>query len=136
MTIERADPLPQGRYWIDVIASDDTAREAKELVFEVWAQTHDVGVVASASIKEGALLNDDDVGTRFVFTVTNDATPQPPASLQAGFPSKADGLSIEETFEQEARPDPPDPPGLDDLVTGAKVVGGLLALYLLIKVFK
>lgn len=122
MSIERRNPLPAGRYWIDTFGDNRPA-------FADWSKSSGVKVVTTQS------FDSDPPRDWFLFTV---ASPLPFDAVKFGFPTIAppEVKSAEDTVQ---KPDLPKN-ALDDLDNTLSQIGkvaklglGILGLGLLLK---
>jgi hypothetical protein len=138
MTFEKRQPLPPGRYWIDVIGPDKTARFASTLAL---GAAHGITNVEASESWTPGILEDGEPQTWFLFTVNQtDFLGRKVAGLE--FDTKEFGFPTIATAEIQAKDDtvqkPPDP--TDTLIPAwAKMVGLVVAavggtLYLIKKI--
>jgi len=130
--IQRADPIPPGRYWLN-FKNSGMDGGAQSAAWVAWVRTNPE-TVRVESTQEG----DADGFSFVVFTVLSPTSRWPTQPLKnfLGFPSVA-GSKVsgpDDVIQSPAPPPPADAPGgVIDQVTGAlKVIGyGAIAAYLL-----
>ena len=139
MAQERANPLPPGRYWLQLFEPLAEGRPDARSVFAAWQREHTATVKTEVT---ETFERDSSGGKARVFVVFKVLSPTPfPIAPSVGFPDivqkGTDLVPLEQSsVKASSDTEPPDPvaPSLDDFgallgkvaLVGGLVVGGLV----------